>query len=782
MINTELLSGDFEAEARSHIETIESAFLDIDSLKNSPDLINAVFRAAHSLKGTAGFFSYEKIVVVTHELESMFALVKQGRLAIDEEVADVAMLCVDCLNALVDGIDGENDIAYVLGKLRKYSANIHEQPEGQIDIPFDLDDERVSLSRNLFYINVNFNRSLGKYYRNPELMTFNITSVGLVIDALIGGNPDNIVKEPTPEELSEKILEAIAELDTFDLHLLIDSVLPRHLLAAAIEIDKENIYFLSGDAPIQALPEVGGGGDGGSSKRSALLHRHAGEFSIRMDISRINALMDFTEEMILVRNRLLTTVSKYINSTKGLSSVLRDIDRLTSEIQEMVMMMRMQPVGIIFGKFPRIVRDTAKLLDKEIGIDITGEDVMLDKYLLDSLTDPITQIVKNSADHGIEPAEQRISQGKPLKGTISLKAYLRDGFAVIEIADDGAGINISSLRSKIVEKGVVAAEEANVMPDSEVLNMVFKPGISTAKQITSLSGRGVGMDIVKTNLERLGGSVTIFSEECVGTTIRLKTPLTLSVIRVLVITVDSVKYAVPEINAERVTRNTFSLKTVTMDELAVKPESFPHKPVKAEIAAKYLIMKSGNKRFALLIDDAVETLETHVNTLPVFFKNSPCYSGVTVLGDGCAVMILNAEGIADLIGADEGCDSEAYAVAREETDCADKADKSEEEVRTVVTFAFDNRSHSVGIDEIARIEPIEPGSLSNGADGCFANINGISVRIVNPDDYEPIAGINRDADKFYVLPLKKGVSPIGFLAERIIDVRFGDENVKEAAV
>jgi len=513
-LDTNIFLDDFEAEARTHVDKIEEAFLDVNEFSGDPKLISGAFRAAHSLKGTAGFFSLEKIIAVAHELESVFTQIKDGNLIIDDEISDIVMQSVDCLRDLIDNI--RNDAAIDINKLVKTLKNYSNVPipdeniKEEIHMPFDCNDPATKQAlRNaaryghkIYYVNIGYNRSLGKYYKNPEGMIGNILSIGSIVEAIVDGNSRDTIKDADAAALTHKISDALAHFDTSTLELLVTSVLEFDLFGIAIEVDKRHIHLLAQEKIFGVPPK--GRLNAGLPKietENELVYKKSAtqekNFSIRLDISIINELLDLANEMILTRNQLLSVVTEHRKLVKGITPIMHDMTRLSSEIQEKVMLTRMQPISVIFGKFPRSIRDTAKALNKEIELEIFGDDVTLDKYLLDALADPIAQLVKNSADHGLEPAKRRIALGKPQKGKITLSAYIRDDLAIIEVTDDGAGINTEAIKQKILEQGITTEETLSAMHRSDILALVFEQGISTAKQVTNLSGRGVGMRLSK---------------------------------------------------------------------------------------------------------------------------------------------------------------------------------------------------------------------------------------------------------------------------------------------
>jgi len=737
---------------------------------------------------------------------------------------------------------------------------------------------------------MNFNRSLGRFYKYPTGMIESILSIGNLAEALVRGSDTGDtdlkkIKEPDVGMMTNKLVEALTERDTSTLELLVTSVLDHDLFSTAVEIDKKNIYLLDKDTifipegsattpePISgalqennADPARTAAADATSDAAADIATDAATDiaatpaaitapapapapaitvaatpapeatptpasaptiapattsttapatptptptnidavprtdttqahkksidkedtFYVRLDSSVINGLLDLANEMILTRNQLFSAMAGNEKALPGIAPVLSDLSRLTSEIQEKVMFTRMQPINVIFSKFPRIIRDTAKSLNKDIGIDIVNDDVLLDKYLLEALTDPITQLVKNSADHGLEPAERRAEAGKPSKGMITLNAYMRDGSAIIEVTDDGAGIDKESLTRKALERGIISKEALSVMSDSDIFNLMFEPGISTAKKVTNLSGRGVGMDIVKTNIEKLGGLIEIESGVGKGTVVRLKMPLTLSVIMTLIVTIDSITYAVPELNVERIVRigdetdskrierinNSLALSLdgriipiITMSEVAAKARGYEPPPVDKILehsrhngVVKCLVLRADRKSFALLIDDALETEQVLVKSLPMYLQNCPCYSNVTVLGSGNAVTILDAEGIMRFMG-----------IGHIEKESDEKVVSTDNEKQIIIFRCSGAEYYAVETGDISRIEVVDPVRIQEIGRGRFINIADETVRVIRPEDYAPVKKRTYTDDKLYILTFKKSSVPLGLLVRKVLD-------------
>ena len=814
-IETSLFLNDFVTEAKSHVEKVEAAFLDVESLSGDYQAMNSVFRAAHSLKGTAGFFSLKKIVTVAHELESVFLQIQDGKLTINDKMVDAVLESIDCLNDLIDhtGDDSGIIIDDVLTTLREFSRLEEIEDTDVKKTPFDFNkkDTReilqnaIKFGHKIYYIHINFNKDLGRYFVNPRELLDNFLSVGTVAEIIIKAqedtNPLTFSNKGNVVQMSESVVELLSTGGNYTLDLLVTSILEFDLFSIAIEIDKSQIRLLHNETIFGIEAPTGPAPKKQSEPTKEITPKKVseqdeGNFYIRLDINVINGLLDLANEMILTRNQLFSSISGYEKIITGLPPILQDLNRLTSEIQEKVMYTRMQPIGVVFSKFPRIIRDTAKSLGKEIAVEIPANEVTLDKYMLEALTDPITQLVKNSADHGLEPAERRMSLGKPAKGVITLNAFIRDGFAIIEVSDDGGGIDANSLKRKALDRGISTEEALAEMTKNEIFNLMFEPGISTARKITNYSGRGVGMDIVKTNIENLGGSIEIDSEVDVGTTVRLKVPLTLSVIRSLIVTMDSVPYAVPELNVERIVRvwNTNTSKhiekvnnalvlsldgqiipVVTIHDIEGKAsgvETMPPDEMLEQIkrfgVVKCLVLRASGKYFALLIDDALETEQVLVKPLPVYLNSCLCYSNVTVLGSGKAVMILDADGIMRFMGVGS-TEEEITAIHTDTSDPNDESSLAELRRQIMLFNCSGSEYFAVDIEDISRIESVKREDIQEIGKEYYVNVADETIRIVRPEDYSPVRRRTYTEDVLYLLNLKNTESPVGLLIKKVID-------------
>ena len=513
--------------------------------------------------------------------------------------------------------------------------------------------------------------------------------------------------------------------------------------------------------------------------------------TIRIHVDILDKLMMLAGELVLVRNQQLLSVG---SDDPVARSISQRLDIVTTELQETIMRSRMQPIGKIFRKFPRIIRELGKANGKEIQISISGNNVELDKTILEYLADPLTHLIRNCCDHGIETPEQRLRKGKPEEGQIRLSAWHEAGHINIEIQDDGKGIDPEIIRKKVLEKGLKKNKELERLSHRETLRLILLPGFSTASQVSSLSGRGVGMDVVKTGVEKLGGSLEIESSVDQGSTIHLRLPLTLAIIPCLVVVASGERYAIPQINLVELVclydedastkiecadkQEVYRLRDrllpmVRLSEVLARPTPFTLE-TKAEISEQYrnqetseeglhfAVLKVGKSRFGLIIDLVLGTEDIVVKPMHPAMKSLSIYSGATIMGDGKAALILDIDGIAEHAG---------ILVEGRTDDRQIGPDKNDDELQTVLLFEYGEKERfAMALPLIRRVEHVSISEIEEVGDKEFITINGISVRILRLDQVLDVSpGVPRD-DMFLIIPryIKR---PMGLLASKLVDIQ-----------
>jgi len=526
-------------------------------------------------------------------------------------------------------------------------------------------------------------------------------------------------------------------------------------------------------------------------------HREQSD-TIRIGVDILDKIMNLAGELVLVRNQHLLLVDK--TDTRMADNSQR-LDMVTSELQEAIMRTRMQPIGTLFGRLPRIVRDISKKCNKSIIIIINGHEVELDKTILESLPDPLTHIIRNCCDHGIETPEERSKIGKPETGYINVKAYHEAGQINIVIEDDGRGINPQKIREKVIEKGLKRKEELDRMTEKEILSLIMMPGFSTTEKATEISGRGVGMDVVKTAVEQLGGSIEMDSRVGQGLNIHLRLPLTLAIIPCLIVQVNNEKFAIPEVNVEELVslydeeiytliecngdQEVFRLRNqllplVRLKEVLIRPQPFTEDD-RSEISETYrkiaqvklnehddiqqilifAVLKIGNQRFGLIIDEVIGTEEIVVNPLHSAVNPLIIYSGTTIMGDGTVALILDVNGIAMHAGV-------RFTTEVEQVDTETRSSKTDSH-RILLFKSGTEEQFAVPLLLMRRVELIDPIRIQTIGGNEYISVDNVPTLLIRLEKLLNVCPCET-TDKMYLLLPKQSQRPIGILASSLVDV------------
>ncbi len=429
------------------------------------------------------------------------------------------------------------------------------------------------------------------------------------------------------------------------------------------------------------------------------------ETHVKVDVKLLDLLMNLAGELVLARNRVLQLTSRYTDP--DLQRSVQALSMVTSELQETIMKTRMQPIGTVFNKFPRIVRDLSRALGKKVNLKLEGTETELDRSIIESIKDPLTHLVRNSIDHGIEDPEERKRLGKPEEGLLMMRAYHEGGQVIIEIEDDGRGIDTEKIKNKAIEKGLITPDLAEKMSEKEILSLIFKPGFSTAEKVTQVSGRGVGMDVVKTNIEKLGGTIELNTTKGRGTTVRIKIPLTLAIIPALIVTSDGQRFAIPQVSLrELVSIDPLKdlLKIGDTDFYRLRGEIIPVlslskilKREKESMEKNLLILNAGERFFGLLVDEILDSEEIVVKPLGKWFKNIPLFSGATIMGDGKLALILDIVGLMRMLG---------VSLEELEKEAMEKVVLGGEETQFILIFEIGKDNFAVPLALISRLDKV----------------------------------------------------------------------------
>ena len=614
---------DFLVEA---FEMIEEMDQDLVELENNPDdleLLNKIFRVAHTIKGSGSFLNFDKLTHLTHHMEAVLDKARKGELKITPEIMDVILESVDAMKAILEYIRDNGD-----------------------DSSPDIDIEPIVKKLDAI---VNGNFSSSSQEENAG---------GINLDEITPDNLDELdLSDLSPEELDKVLDKLVEDMNTSPEEEIVEEVVEEE---SKEKVKKEEKETLPAKEPSKELTK--------EEQKKDLQKKIVStkEQTIRVDVKRLDQLMNLIGELVLAKNRLIKIYNDVEERYEGekfleeLNQVVSSISIVTTDLQIAVMKTRMLPIGKVFNKFPRLVRDLARELGKKVKLIIEGEDTELDKSIIEEIGDPLVHMIRNAIDHGIEPPEERRKLGKPEEGTIWLRAYNEGNMIVIEIKDDGRGMDPEVLKRKAIEKGIITPQEAENMSDKEAFMLIFKPGFSTASKITNVSGRGVGMDVVKTNIEKLNGIIEVDSVLGKGTTFKLKIPLTLAIIQALLVASQEDLFAVPLSNVIETVRiveeDIYTIEGRSV--LKLRDEVLPLVNMadifnieKILMPEKYLyvvILGLGATKIGLIVDRFIGQEEIVIKSLGEFLKGLPGIAGATIRGDGRVTLIVDVASLMKL--------------------------------------------------------------------------------------------------------------------------------------
>ncbi len=677
----------FLDETKEHLQNLNTQIMELEADGENMNTINEIFRAAHSLKGMAGTMGYKRMQTLTHDMENVFSEVRNGAIKVNADMIDVLFSCLDALDEYTNNIqasadEGTNDNSDLIKKLNDILATKggaapapkqEEAPKKEASPATDSGAtekwNKIKLdSSQTTVLNEAKNKGMNVYGLNvvvQETCLLKAARAFLVFKA-IEDNGEIIVSEPSAQDVedekfdrdfslivvSEKPLDAVikAAKNVSEIENVTGGELLMKSEEAASEKAAEKAAEKSENKPAEDKKAAGG------DKKAAgkpVVNR-----TVRVDIEKLDVLMNLVSELIIAKNSLVSaTEQENLRQNSGVNQNLEYLESVTTNLHESVMKVRMVPIESVVNKFPRMIRDLSKKLDKKMELYMSGEETELDRTVVDEIGDPLMHLLRNSADHGLESAEVRAERGKPEVGSIFLDAYQDGNNVIIEVRDDGNGINVEAVKNKAIERGVITSEQAENMTDKDIINLLFLPSFSTAKQVTDVSGRGVGLDVVKSKIESLSGEVEVKSVLGVGSTWTIRLPLTLAIIQALMVNVGGEKYAISlgniqtieDISPDDVKRvenkevinlrgNVLPLIRLT-DILEIESKKSPTDNLVV------VVVKKGDKMAGFVIDELLGQQEIVIKSLGKYIKQVKFISGATILGDGEVALILDANAL-----------------------------------------------------------------------------------------------------------------------------------------
>ncbi|MGN0345547.1 MAG: chemotaxis protein CheW [Lachnospiraceae bacterium] len=689
----------FIDETSEHIQSLSDNIMALESEPDNKDVVNEIFRAAHSLKGMAGTMGFKRMQHMTHDMENVFQEVRNDTIKVDSDMIDLLFQCLDAIEGYLAIIketsdEGTNDNEAIIQKLNGFLKSAEDASAAKEEAP-DVketaeetaaeDASKVGEKKFLYLDLEEKDKKKLREVFNAGQKVYGMT-VYICKDCLLKAARAFLVFKAV-EEFAEIVVYAPSSQDIedekfendFSIFVTTEEALDKVVAAAKSVSEIEDVVadavaeeFLAEpvtdvapvgvqtaeEAPVAA--PVAASAKPASSNSASVPKKQAGKpvtsRTVRVDIEKLDALMNQVSELIIAKNSLVSLSS---NNGVGMQNQpfqeqIEYLERITTGLHESVMKVRMVPIESVVNKFPRMIRDLSRNLNKKMELYMTGEETELDRTVVDQIGDPLQHLLRNSADHGLESAAVRKERGKPETGTITLKAFQEGNNVIIEVGDDGNGIDTEAVKTKAIERGLVTPEQAENLSQKEIIDFLFMPSFSMAKQITDISGRGVGLDVVKSNIEALGGDVEVKSVYGEGSTFTVRLPLTLAIIQALMVIIGDEKYAIslgsivsiediPITDIKYVEAKEVINMRGTVIPIIRLNQLLDIDPPEEELESlTIVIISKGDKQVGLVVDDLMGQQEIVIKSLGSFIDNSTkIISGATILGDGEVALILD---------------------------------------------------------------------------------------------------------------------------------------------
>ncbi len=724
---------EFLVESGEGLERIERDLVTLEEDASSKDVVDRIFRDIHTIKGVSGFLGYVNLERVAHASESLLSKIRANEVAVCERVISTLLATVDAIRTMLESVeqeecDGNNEYTELVAELVAL--------EGGSSVP-QMPPSEVSETGLVFFETEN------EKAEQPDSMP----PLGEIL-----------IEQGVAESAVHRALVTQEEGD------------PRRLGEILVRRNAARPKQIEEALNVQRDARQAGGGVKGAT--------------IRVNVDLLDKLMNLVGELVLVRNQILQST---LNSDDGAQSKnAQRLNLVTSELQEGVMKTRMQPIGTIWGKFPRIVRDLARSFGKEMRLEMEGRETELDKTIIEAIKDPLTHLVRNACDHGMEMPDERVAQGKPMEGLLRLRAYHEGGQVIIEVSDDGKGIDSNKIKASAIRKGLLSPAQGDRLGEREALNLIFLPGFSTAEKVTNVSGRGVGMDVVKTNIECIGGTIDVSSTLGEGTMIRVKIPLTLAIIPALIVRCDGDSYAIPQVNllelvlleGEEIKRveyvngtPVYRLRGQLLPLLFLKEQlSLGHRSLHDHNVLNIVVLQADSQRFGLVVEGVRDTEEIVVKPLGKELKGLNTYAGATIMGDGTVALILDVLGLAQVAG-----------IAGEDgtSTTADKAggqtDRALDEAQALLLFKSATDSPiGIELNRIDRLEVFEKSRVEHTGSRHVVQYRGRIMPVIHLSQAlygeAPVSAGQDDDENYQVVVVRRASEVFGLIVGTLVDI------------
>jgi len=724
---------EFLVESYENLDRLDSEMIQLEERPQDLELLASIFRTIHTIKGTCGFLGFGKLESVAHVGESLLSKLREGKLTVDEAISNALLALVDAVREMLksiedQGAEGGTDYSALVATLTALNdGKLPAAPKAE-SAPKPANAPAPAQST----ANTPAPRSAPTTDGEPKL--------GRIL-------VDSGAAQPA------EVREALAAQSRGDTRPL------------------GEILVQSGTMQPEQLHEALAG--------QSTARGNVSDGNIRVDVALLDKLMNLVGELVLARNQLMQHSGK--DADPQIAATTQRLDLVTTELQEGVMKTRMQPVGTVWSKFPRVVRDLSKLTHKEVRLEMEGKETELDRTIIEAIKDPLTHIIRNCVDHGIETPAVRKAAGKNPEGCILLRACHEGGQVNIEIVDDGGGVPPERVKAKALERGLITPEQAARMSEREIVNLIFLPGFSTAAQVSNISGRGVGMDVVKTNIEKIGGSVDVQSVVGKGTRLKLKIPLTLAIIPGLIVTTAGDRYAIPQVSLlellrlepEQLASGIEYVQGVPVHRLRGRLLPLVHlggelgvapSELKPDQAINIVVLQSDGRQFGLIVDEVNDAEEIVVKPLSKQLKSIEVYAGATIMGDGQVALILDIAGLAQQAHAV----SELKEQARSTSVASGAAVASDRETLLVCRSGREGRI-AIPLSTVARLEEFPRSALELAGGRDAVQYRGEIMPLLQLSSIYGSAVEASEANLQVVVYTRKGRS-LGLVVEQILDI------------
>lgn len=759
---------DFLIESRENLDRLDQELVRLESDPASKELLSSIFRTIHTIKGSCGFLGFTHLEKVAHVGENLLSKLRDGALRLNAEITSGMLAMVDAVRHMLEEIhaserDGDNDYPELMARLQALQQpGVEEKATPAVPM--------AGIAESV--------KPAGE-------------SVGAeaLVPAVVEASPSNQSAEPVPVAQAAPAAEAIPAQfmpSTSKIGgLLVDRgcIAPENLAVALQEQERGDrrrlgeILVALGfcraediNSAIQILD---------SRSRSASVE------TVRVGVELLDTLMNLIGELVLARNQLLQVAASMGDA--AVQPVSQRMNLIVTEVQEQVMKTRMQPIGNLWNKFPRTVRDLALNCGKKAHLEMEGQDTELDRTILEAIKDPLTHLIRNAVDHGIEMPEARRKAGKNTTGRLKLRAFHEGGKVHIEISDDGAGLNVEKLRKKALERGMITTQQANLMAERDIFNLIFLPGFSTAEKVTNVSGRGVGMDVVKTNVERISGTIDIQSTAGKGTTIHVSIPLTLAIVPALIVNCHRERFAIPQISVLELVgldagAGDFRIEVVQGAPVyRLRGNLLPLVYLDRELRlagaemtdlskmSDIVVLQAENRQFGLVVDEILDTEEIVVKPLGSQLKGVDAFSGATIMGDGRVALILDIVGLAQRARVL----AEARQGAQEKREQAVHSDAAAEIQTLLLARHGSSGQVAIPLSAVARLEGFPSTVVKRIGRREMMQYRDQIIPLVRLSDALPVSAGMEAAhgdDAIEVVIYSEGERTVGLIVDGIVDI------------